>query len=126
MKPILCLDFDGVIHRYSKGWQDGEIYDGVTDGFFEWLMKAQERFMVQVYSSRSRTPAGIAAMSIWLAEQAQQWRAKTKQELLLNLSFAHEKPSAFLTIDDRAIQFDGDWSKLDPTELRAFKPWCAS
>jgi hypothetical protein len=123
-KPTLCVDFDGVIHRYGSGWLDGSIYDPVTEGFFEWLEKAQDLFSVVVYSSRSKTPAGIAAMSVWLAEQCGAWRERTgRGDFLMNIGFAHEKPAAFLTIDDRAITFSGDWRRLPPEVLLEFKPW---
>lgn len=37
------------------------------------------------------------------------------------LSFPLMKPAAFLTIDDRAIQFKGNF--MDPEDLLQFKPW---
>lgn len=120
-KPILCIDFDGVIHSYERGWQDGVIYGTVTPGFFEWAKEAAKHFRLVIYSSRSGTPEGIAAMRSWLATQAQ----LAGLYFVPDFEFAHEKPPAFLTIDDRAIQFQGDWTALPPHELRAFKPWNA-
>src|ERR1700752_1487175 len=120
-KPILCLDFDGVIHSYERGWQGGEIYGSATVGFFEWAKRAQEYFRLVVYSSRSKEPDRLHDMQEWLHVQYAAWL----RSLVINpgnipeidLEFAHEKPPAFLTIDDRAIQFSGDWSDYDPALL---------
>jgi hypothetical protein len=126
-KPILCIDFDGVIHSYDRGWQSGEIYGNAVPGFFEWAERAKEYFRLVIYSSRSKTEDGVIAMSRWLHEQRRAWRIATgfPNDGLepTEIEFAHEKPAAFLTIDDRAVQFRGDWAELDPVILRAFKPW---
>ena len=131
-KPILCLDFDGVIHRYSKGWQKGEIYDPVVPGFFEWALKASASFKLVVYSSRSKDHEQGHEMVSWLWDRAEEFFEDAKppnimgsEEIMRLFTFAHEKPPAFLTIDDRAMQFRGDWSAwwLDPARLLKFKPW---
>jgi hypothetical protein len=128
-KPILCLDFDGVIHRYDSGWKGPcEIPDDVTDGFFEWLDVAAQHFRIVVYSSRSKEPGACDAMAMWMAEQRRKWReAGGKSPITdgseVKVEFAHEKPAAFLTIDDRGMTFDGDWSHYKPEHLRRFLPW---
>jgi len=40
---------------------------------------------------------------------------------LAEIEWPTEKPAALVTIDDRAIQFDGRWPSID--EIKAFKPW---
>lgn len=124
-QPTLCIDFDGVIHRYSKGWQGGEIYDEMTNGFIAWAHEAREKFKLAIYSSRSKTPEGIEAMKAWLSARLDAWQPYENPVTLADFEFAHEKPPAWLTIDDRAVCFDGDWSKLAPETLLEFKPWCA-
>lgn len=120
-KPILCIDFDGVIHSYERGWQGGEIYGTVTKGFWDWALKAQDYFKLVVYSSRSKEPGGPFAMSQWLS---QQWDGPGEAPVI-DIEFACEKPPAFLTIDDRCVRFDGLWTapELDPESLRSFQPW---
>jgi hypothetical protein len=128
--PTLCIDLDGVVHSYERGWENGALYGTVTPGFWEWAREAQKAFRLVIYSSRSKDPAARKAMKDWLHHQRNAWLA----ELVaagesagepLALEFAAEKPAAFLTIDDRAIRFDGDWSapQLAPAVMRAFKPW---
>jgi hypothetical protein len=129
-KPILCIDFDGVIHSYERGWQDGSIYGTATPGFFAWAIQACEMFQLVVYSSRSSSPEGITAMREWIGTQSVEAIERGEvpgsyewPELWANLTFADKKPPAFLTIDDRCVRFMGDWGDLMPEQLRAFKPW---
>ena len=124
-KPILYLDFDGVIHSYERGWQDDSIYGVATDGFFAWAVDAKKYFRLVIYSSRSKTDGGVQAMvaqlGTWLTGQV--FDNAVVPLSIGDFTFAHEKPAAFLTIDDRAICFDGDWSRLDPEALLRFRPW---
>jgi hypothetical protein len=130
-KPTICIDFDGVIHSYERGWQNGVIYGHVVPGFFEWVERVRFRFKLVIYSSRSKDDDGVAAMGLWLHEKRNAWIKEGGQRHPtepLTFEFAHEKPAAWLTIDDRAIQFRGDWSDsaLAPDAMRAFKPWNAT
>jgi hypothetical protein len=128
-KPILCVDFDGVIHSYQTPWQNEfTIPDPPVPGALQWLWKATEWFSVIVYSSRSKTEAGRDAMQAWMRRWSEKefssghpmtWEAGP----VYPIGFAHEKPAAFLTIDDRAVEFDGDWNSLDPAAMLDFKPW---
>lgn len=127
-KPTICVDFDGVIHSYDRGWQNGVIYGEVVSGFFEWVERVRDQFNLVIYSSRSKTDEGVAAISLWLHAKRNEWikaggeRHPTEP---LTIEFAHEKPAAWLTIDDRAIRFTGDWSapELSAEAMRTFKPW---
>lgn len=122
-KPILCLDFDGVCHAYTSGWQGADVIpDGVVPGLFEFLEDAARHFNIQVFSSRSNQPGGIEAMRTWFEQQHRVWLGdKFTGNETLPISYPTEKPSAFVTLDDRAITFTGQWPEME--FLRKFKPW---
>ena len=130
-KPILCVDFDGVVHLYVQPWtNEWTISDGPVPGALRWLWKATEWFDVQIYSSRSKAEAGRAAMHDWMIQHSIlefgiDHPMSGADGNVYPITFAHEKPGAFLTIDDRAVCFDGDWSDpgLEPASLLSFRPW---
>jgi len=133
-KPILCLDFDGVLHSYSSGWQGAAVIpDPPTDGMAGFLDKAVEIFDVQIFSSRTHQPGGVDAMKafIWdaLAHHfdcpfAGDPRGLDRALAVRDaISYPTEKPPAMVTIDDRALCFTGNWSDFDPQRLLEFKPW---
>jgi hypothetical protein len=68
-KPVLCMDFDGVVHKYISGWQGiDKIIDPPVDGALVFLNAALEFFDVNIFSSRSSAKAGRDAMMIWFIE----------------------------------------------------------
>jgi hypothetical protein len=129
--PIICVDFDGVIHSYKSGWQGvSVISDQPVEGAIKWLedhlpvpdevcamAPAYEGPIAQIYSSRSKSWFGRRAMKKWLVKHGLH-PAYISEGIL---KFPSKKPAAFLTIDDRAICFTGKFPTTD--EMLNFKPW---
>lgn len=117
MKPILCLDFDGVLHSYTSGWQGADVIpDPPVPGAIDFIQEAVKHFRVAIYSSRSGQEGGIRAMQVWLGSHhrmSDDWHDK--------LEWPTEKPAAMITLDDRALTFDGTWPSIET--LKGFKPW---
>jgi hypothetical protein len=149
-KPILCLDFDGVLHSYTSGWKGATVIpDPPVPGALEFVVGALERFQVAILSSRSHQWFGRYAMKRWLRAHliaasgrtygtTPEWLRRKVAESAFADPWADEvryavdcivkaiqwplhKPPAMLTIDDRALTFTGEWPEL--ADLRAFQPW---
>ncbi len=115
-RPTLCLDFDGVCHSYTSGWQGEEvILDPPVDGLFEFLEEVTATFVVAIYSVRSKTGYGRAAMRRWF----DLWSPDSVKKL--GLKFPDSKPSAYVSLDDRVLTFTGEWPAVQT--LVEFQPW---
>ena len=120
-KPTILVDFDGVIHSYTSGWKGiDQIPDEPVEGALEWLRELvdTDKFIVCIYSSRSKEAAGRIAMAEWIAH----WQG-IKELPLTEYWMPETKPAAFLTLDDRCIQFRGPGTFPQLEEILAFKPW---
>ena len=129
--PIICVDFDGVIHSYTSGWQGADIVaDDPVPGAIEWLcdhLPIPEAISamgpeyvgpeVVIYSARSGQAGGIKAMQDWLMKHGMH-KAYFYDDIL---KFPKTKPPAFLTLDDRAICFNGRFPTNE--EMLGFVPW---
>jgi hypothetical protein len=114
-KPILCLDFDGVLHSYTSKWTHAdEVRDGPTPGAEDALMDYIQHFNVQIFSSRSHQDGGMEAMKAWA-------QTHFHSDIWCELGYPIVKPPALVTLDDRAITFTGQWPTIET--LRAFRPW---
>lgn len=109
-KPIVCLDFDGVIHSYTSGWIEADVVpDPPVPGAIEFIQGCLDEGMrVAIFSSRSNTERGRQAIKNYIAEHG--------RNLLKNLDeieYPTEKPPALLTIDDRAVTFEGVFPDIE-------------
>ncbi len=108
-KKALAIDFDGVIHGYSKGWLDGTIYDHPILGAKEALEELSKEFRIIIYSTRNydrivqeeHQANQVVEMEKWLAKHDIPYdEIHTKPD----------KPICKLFIDDNAYRFEGDWT----------------
>lgn len=153
MKGTIVLDFDGVIHSYSSGWKGAAtIQDAPVPGALEFVVGLLDHFQVAILSSRSHQWGGRRAMKKWLyrhlvelgnveRETPRWWISRISRtafadpwpdevdwaakRVIAEIKWPLFKPAALITIDDRALTFNGDWTSQEyqPAALSGFKPW---
>ena len=112
MASTICLDFDGVVHSYTSGWQGKLIInDPPVAGTKEAIDKLRMDYEVKIYSTRCDSEEGQEAIKRWL------W----KYDIVVDEVCAH-KPPAIIYIDDRGLQFNGDWDKTI-ADVHNFHHW---
>ena len=142
MKTI-AIDFDGVIHKYSKGWQDGSIYDEPVEGAFEAIQHYMKNdYAVFIFSTRN--PRQIKkwlddklwfwdSMNVGTAEFLKHhdpdkhyifgfdcqvipfWKKFWNKKGVVGIT--KRKLPAIAYIDDRAVRFKGKWADMTTTRL---------
>lgn len=123
-KPILCLDFDGVIHSYSSGWLGiANIPDPPVPGALAFIERMQDYgWEVHIHSSRSRSLRGRWAMKSWLKRHLDAYTLPMEaDDIYCGIRWPWFKPPALITIDDRALTFTGVFPTRD--EIMTFRPW---
>lgn len=116
MAPAVAVDFDGVIHTYEKGWQDGSVYGDFMPGTVEALSQLMGDYAVFVHTTRNprqvarwiegRSGHGIECVTRVSLLPWKRTFWNTRGVLLVT----NRKLPAIAYIDDRGIRFES-WSQ---------------
>jgi hypothetical protein len=126
MKTV-AIDFDGVIHAYTKGWGDGTCYDIPVDGAFAFIKDLLNKdYSVFILSTRN-----AEHIDRWfynqtsefdteiISDDTQFWNTKGI------VGITNRKLPAHIYIDDRGLRFNGRFDNLI-NEVEQFKTWQGS
>jgi len=113
VKQRIAVDFDGVIHDYTKGWQDGSIYGEPVPDSLETIVKLSEKFEVYIFTTRAREERKQEVeIREWLKNNVcQKGLGDKAYELFHNIVITDKKIPAIAYIDDRGIRFT-NWNDI--------------
>tara|TARA_Y100000593_G_scaffold94236_1_gene192338 strand:- start:989 stop:1984 length:996 start_codon:yes stop_codon:yes gene_type:complete len=101
------VDFDGVIHKCSKGYYDGTIYDDPVEGVREALERLSKKYTIIVHTCKARKDRGLVNGKTG-TEMVWAWLRSHDLEQYISKVTA-EKPRAVAYIDDKGFTFS-DWN----------------
>jgi hypothetical protein len=111
----VAVDFDGVIHDYKRGWQDGSIYGDFVPGAVAGLTRLMQRYGVFIHTSRK--PRQVAR---WIEDRSGhgiECVTRVPRKGLWNergyLLVTSRKLPAVAYIDDRGVRFESWAQALD-------------
>lgn len=115
----ICIDFDGVLHDYSNGYQGENVFGDMIPGAdaATKVLKKNGNTII-IYTTRPVTDE----LKAWLKENN------------IAYDYINENPKqpkgsdgckliADIYIDDRAICFRGNWTEWFLREIGEFSPW---
>ena len=98
------IDFDGVIHKNSKGFFDGTVYDEPIKGSLEALKRISKKYDIIIFTAKAKKDRGKINGKTG-TEMVWEWLKKYKMDSYVK-DVTSEKPRAVAYIDDKAIRFD--------------------
>jgi phosphoheptose isomerase len=117
----IAVDFDGVLHKNSKGYYDGTCYDEPVEGARESLKRLSENYDVVIFSAKSKSDRGLVdgktgTQLVW------EWLEKHKMSKFVT-KVTEEKPRAVAYIDDKSIEFDNWEDTWKSLQKKGIVPW---
>ena len=106
-KKTLLIDLDGVLNNYDGNY-DKDSIPSIKDGAKELLKKLSKDYEIKLFTSRNKLLA-----SKWIFDNK-------LNEFITDIT--SEKQPAWLYIDDRGLNFNGDYQKLYD-DIINFKVW---
>ena len=102
-KNTIAIDFDGVIHKNSKGFHDGTIYDEPIEDVKKGLEYLSRSYKLVIYTCKANPKrplingkTGVELIYDWLVK----YNLADYVEKIV-----YDKPNALYYIDDKAIRF---------------------
>ena len=102
-KKQLAIDFDGVIHKNSKGFHDGTIYDEPIEGSIEAIKTLAQQYDIVIFTAKAKSDRPLLNGKTG-KELVAEWLDKHGLSAYIK-DITSEKPRAIAYIDDKAIHF---------------------
>ena len=104
----LAIYFDGVIHKSSKSFHDGTIYDDPVDGVEDALKKLSKDYILIIYTCKANPERPLVNGKTGI-ELIWEWLKKYNLNKYIE-DITYIKPNAKYYIDDKGIRFT-DWNQ---------------
>ena len=106
-RKTILIDLDGVLNEYTGDF-DKDYIPPIKDGAKKFLENLSEKFDIKIFTTRNK----ILATKWLINNNIDQFVA----------DITNVKDLAWLYIDDRCINFDGNFENLS-NNINNFRPW---
>lgn len=112
-RKTVAVDFDGVIHSYTSGWQGADVIpDPPVPGAIEFLNELALHYTVVIFTTRAGHEGASSAIMAYLIEHGFEGEY---------VEITDVKGPAIFYLDDRAWRFRGRFPSMN--QIRRAYPW---